>query len=139
MVPRAFPPPTINGPLLRPFWPPTVQGEGGVFPAQQAFLKGLRDLCDEAGCLLVFDEVQCGLGRTGKMFGYEHYGVEPDMMVPPPLLSLPHPSLSPLPVPLMGPHCSVGGPLRCLTSMESPPPLPSHELLPRPLALLLRH
>jgi len=57
-----------------------VQGEGGVFPAQKEFLVGLRKLCDEAGCLLVFDEVQCGLGRTGKMFGYEHYGVAPDMM-----------------------------------------------------------
>ncbi|KAF6254644.1 acetylornithine aminotransferase [Scenedesmus sp. NREL 46B-D3] len=57
-----------------------VQGEGGCTPSQQAFLSGLRQLCDEAGALLVFDEVQCGLGRTGKLWGYEHYGVEPDLM-----------------------------------------------------------
>lgn len=57
-----------------------VQGEGGIFPSTQAFLKGLRDLCDEAGALLVFDEVQCGLGRTGKLWGHEVYGVEPDIM-----------------------------------------------------------
>ena len=56
------------------------QGEGGCTPSQVAFLSGLRDLCDEAGALLVFDEVQCGLGRTGKLWGYEHYGVEPDIM-----------------------------------------------------------
>jgi hypothetical protein len=55
-------------------------GEGGCTPSQQAFLSGLRELCDEAGALLVFDEVQCGLGRTGKLWGYENYGVEPDIM-----------------------------------------------------------
>ncbi|KAK3260330.1 hypothetical protein CYMTET_30705 [Cymbomonas tetramitiformis] len=57
-----------------------VQGEGGVFPAQTEFLQGLRQLCDDAGALLVFDEVQCGLGRTGKLWGHEHYGVSPDVM-----------------------------------------------------------
>lgn len=57
-----------------------VQGEGGCTPSQVAFLSGLRELCDEVGALLVFDEVQCGLGRTGKLWGYEHYGVEPDIM-----------------------------------------------------------
>ena len=57
-----------------------LQGEGGCTPSQAAFLTGLRELCDEAGALLVFDEVQCGLGRTGKLWGYEHYGVEPDLM-----------------------------------------------------------
>jgi acetylornithine/succinyldiaminopimelate/putrescine aminotransferase len=57
-----------------------LQGEGGCTPSQQAFLSGLRALCDEAGALLVFDEVQCGLGRTGKLWGYQHYGVEPDLM-----------------------------------------------------------
>lgn len=56
------------------------QGEGGCTPGQQAFLQGLRELCDEAGALLVFDEVQCGLGRTGKLWSYQHYGVEPDIM-----------------------------------------------------------
>lgn len=57
-----------------------VQGEGGCFPATQEFLQGLRRACDEAGALLVFDEVQCGLGRTGALWGYEQYGVEPDLM-----------------------------------------------------------
>lgn len=57
-----------------------VQGEGGCTPSQAAFLQGLRELCDAAGALLVFDEVQCGLGRTGRLWGYEHYGVEPDVM-----------------------------------------------------------
>ena len=57
-----------------------VQGEGGIFPATREFLQGLRDLCDEAGALLVFDEVQCGLGRTGKLFGYQNFGVEPDIL-----------------------------------------------------------
>jgi acetylornithine aminotransferase len=57
-----------------------VQGEGGIFPATREFLAGLRRLCDEAGALLIFDEVQCGLGRTGKLFGYENFGVEPDIL-----------------------------------------------------------
>lgn len=57
-----------------------VQGEGGVTPATAEFLKGLRQLCDDAGALLVFDEVQCGVGRTGKLWGHEHFGVEPDLM-----------------------------------------------------------
>ena len=57
-----------------------IQGEGGIFPANREFLQGLRDLCDEAGALLVFDEVQCGLGRTGKLFGYQNFNVEPDIL-----------------------------------------------------------
>jgi len=57
-----------------------IQGEGGVNPATEEFLTGLRRLCDEAGLLLIFDEVQTGLGRTGKMFAGEHYGVSPDIM-----------------------------------------------------------
>ncbi|MDW7651918.1 MAG: aspartate aminotransferase family protein [Bacillota bacterium] len=56
-----------------------VQGEGGVYPATQDFLQGLRRLCDENNLLLIFDEIQCGMGRTGKLFAYEHYGVEPDV------------------------------------------------------------
>lgn len=56
-----------------------VQGEGGVYPATPEFLQGLRRLCDEHNLLLIFDEVQCGMGRTGKLFAYEHYGVEPDV------------------------------------------------------------
>lgn len=57
-----------------------VQGEGGVTPAEPEFLAGLRQMCDETGALLIFDEVQCGLGRTGSLWAYEGYGVEPDIM-----------------------------------------------------------
>ncbi|KAM0885912.1 hypothetical protein ACQ4PT_030029 [Festuca glaucescens] len=57
-----------------------VQGEGGIHSATKEFLQGLRHACDEAGALLVFDEVQCGLGRTGHLWAYEIYGVKPDMM-----------------------------------------------------------
>lgn len=55
-----------------------VQGEGGVVPAEETFMKGIRDLCDEHGLLMLCDEVQCGLGRTGSWFGYQAYGVTPD-------------------------------------------------------------
>jgi len=57
-----------------------VQGEGGVRPASQAFMKGLRQLCDEHDLMLVLDEVQCGIARTGKLFAHEHYGIEPDIL-----------------------------------------------------------
>lgn len=57
-----------------------IQGEGGVYPATLEFLKGLRALCDKEGILLIFDEVQTGVGRIGNWFGYQHYGVEPDVM-----------------------------------------------------------
>ncbi len=57
-----------------------IQGEGGVKPATQAFLQGLRAACDERGLLLILDEVQCGMGRTGKLFAHEHYGLTPDIM-----------------------------------------------------------
>jgi len=56
-----------------------IQGESGVNPTTAEFLKGVRELCDKNGIFLIFDEVQCGLGRTGKLFGYQHYGVEPDI------------------------------------------------------------
>jgi acetylornithine/N-succinyldiaminopimelate aminotransferase len=55
-----------------------VQGEGGIIPAETAFLRGLRALCDEKGILLLCDEVQCGLGRTGRWFGFQNAGVQPD-------------------------------------------------------------
>jgi len=57
-----------------------VQGEGGVRPARVEFLRGLRERCDETGALLIFDEVQTGVGRTGRLFAYQTYGVEPDIM-----------------------------------------------------------
>ena len=57
-----------------------IQGEGGVLPAEQAYLQGARDLCDEHKALLVFDEVQTGMGRTGQLFAYMHYGVTPDIL-----------------------------------------------------------
>lgn len=57
-----------------------VQGEGGVNIADAAYVKALRELCDEKGILLIFDEIQTGIGRTGTMFAYEHYGIEPDIM-----------------------------------------------------------
>ncbi|MBV4413208.1 aspartate aminotransferase family protein [Enterobacteriaceae bacterium YMB-R22] len=57
-----------------------VQGEGGVIAASPAFLQGLRALCDQYQALLVFDEVQCGMGRTGELFAYMHYGVTPDIL-----------------------------------------------------------
>ena len=58
-----------------------VQGEGGIRPLPDQCLKGLRDLCDEHGVLLVLDEVQCGVGRTGKLFAHEWAGIEPDIMM----------------------------------------------------------
>lgn len=57
-----------------------VQGEGGIYPASREFLQGLRSLCDEKDILLILDEIQCGMGRTGSMFAYQGYGVEPDIM-----------------------------------------------------------
>ena len=58
----------------------TLQGEGGIYPATDEFIHGLRKFCDENDILLIFDEIQCGMGRTGKMFTYQHYGVKPDIM-----------------------------------------------------------
>ena len=57
-----------------------VQGEGGIRPATNEFLRGLREICDEHGLLLVLDEVQCGVGRTGKLFAHEWAGIKPDIM-----------------------------------------------------------
>ena len=58
----------------------TVQGEGGIYPATEEFLKGVRALCDEHDLLLILDEIQCGMGRTGSMFAWQKYGVKPDVM-----------------------------------------------------------
>jgi succinylornithine aminotransferase len=57
-----------------------IQGEGGVLPAELAYLQGARDLCDANNALLVFDEVQTGMGRSGHLFAYQHYGVVPDIL-----------------------------------------------------------
>ena len=58
----------------------TVQGEGGIYPATDEFIKGVRELCNEKDILLILDEVQCGMGRTGYMFAWQKYGVKPDIM-----------------------------------------------------------
>lgn len=57
-----------------------IQGEGGIYPADPEFLQGLRALCDEKDMLLIFDEIQCGMGRSGKMFAFEYAGVKPDVL-----------------------------------------------------------
>jgi acetylornithine/N-succinyldiaminopimelate aminotransferase len=67
--------PSVAAVLLEP-----VQGEGGVNPATPEFFRGVRALCDERGALFVVDEVQCGLGRTGEWFGFQHFGVQPDVV-----------------------------------------------------------
>ena len=68
--------PELAGVMVEP-----VQGEGGIKPLPDACLKGLRDLCDETGVLMIADEVQCGVGRTGKLFAHEWSGVTPDIMM----------------------------------------------------------
>jgi len=58
----------------------TVQGEGGIYPATEEFIKGVRKLCDEHDIVMISDEIQCGMGRTGTMYAYEQYGVKPDIV-----------------------------------------------------------
>lgn len=58
----------------------TIQGEGGIYPAEKEFLEGVRALCDAHDILLILDEIQCGMGRTGNMFAWQEYGVQPDVM-----------------------------------------------------------
>lgn len=58
----------------------TVQGEGGIYPAKKDFIQGIRKLCDENDILLISDEIQCGMGRTGTMYAYEQYGIKPDIV-----------------------------------------------------------
>ena len=57
-----------------------IQGKGGIYPATEEFLKGVRKLCDEHDLLLILDEIQCGMGRSGSMFAWQEYGVMPDVM-----------------------------------------------------------
>jgi acetylornithine/N-succinyldiaminopimelate aminotransferase len=58
----------------------TVQGEGGIYPATEEFLKGVKEICEKNDILLILDEIQCGMGRTGYMFAWQKYGVKPDIM-----------------------------------------------------------
>lgn len=58
----------------------TLQGEGGIHPASREFIRGLRELCDEHDIILILDEIQCGMGRTGQMFTYMHYDIKPDIL-----------------------------------------------------------
>jgi acetylornithine/succinyldiaminopimelate/putrescine aminotransferase len=67
--------PSVTGILLEP-----VQGEGGVNPATPEYFQGVRKLCDERGLVFLVDEVQTGLGRTGEWFGFQHFGVQPDIV-----------------------------------------------------------
>ena len=57
-----------------------VQGEGGIYPADKEFIEGIRKICDDNGILMICDEIQCGMGRSGKMFAYQHYNVMPDIV-----------------------------------------------------------
>lgn len=70
----------LMGPNTAGFLVEPIQGEGGIRPASDEFIKGLRALCDEHDLMLVFDEVQCGVARTGTLYAYEQYGVEPDIL-----------------------------------------------------------
>lgn len=58
----------------------TVQGEGGIYPAEPEFIQGVRAICEKNDILLILDEIQCGMGRCGEMFAWQHYGVKPDIM-----------------------------------------------------------
>ena len=75
LFPGSVPPSEVAAVLVEP-----IQGEGGYLVPPDGFLQGLRDLCDRHGILLIFDEVQSGVGRTGKMFASQHWGVAPDIM-----------------------------------------------------------
>ncbi len=57
-----------------------VQGEGGIYPAEEGFLKGIKEICEEKDILLIFDEIQCGVGRTGSMYAWQQYGIRPNIM-----------------------------------------------------------
>ena len=58
----------------------TVQGEGGIYPGSEEFIKGIRKLCDDNDCVMILDEIQCGMGRCGTMYAYEQYGIKPDVV-----------------------------------------------------------
>ncbi len=85
-----------------------VQGEGGVMPATTAYLEALRALCDQTGALLIFDEVQCGMGRTGSLFAYQNYGVTPDILTAAKALGNGYPVGAMLTTEAIAQHFSVG-------------------------------
>ena len=58
----------------------TLQGEGGIHPADESFIKGIRQICDDNDIIMICDEIQCGMGRLGTMFGYQGYGIKPDVV-----------------------------------------------------------
>jgi acetylornithine/N-succinyldiaminopimelate aminotransferase len=70
----------LIGPRTAGFLVEPIQGEGGIRPASDGFMKGLRALADEHDLMLVLDEVQCGVARTGRLYAHEHYGIEPDIL-----------------------------------------------------------
>src|SRR6202040_2868612 len=104
----------------------TIQGEGGIRPLSQEFLQTARQLCDRTGALLILDEIQCGLGRTGRYFAYQHYGVTPDIVtVAKPLAAgLPLGSILTTNRVASGMHPGMhgttfgGGPLACAVAIE---------------------
>ena len=116
-----------------------VQGEGGVVPADSDFLAGLRALCDRAEALLIFDEVQCGLGRTGSLYAYQAYGVIPDILT----LAKPLAAGLPLGATLLSDHVAKllkpgqhgstfsGGPAACAVGVKVFDAISSPELLAR--------
>ena len=85
-----------------------IQGEGGVIPGDPAFLKTLRELCDQTGAVLIFDEVQSGIGRTGTLFAYEQTGVTPDVLTSAKALGNGYPIGAMLTTNEIGMHLSVG-------------------------------
>ena len=87
-----------------------IQGEGGVLPAEPAFLRGLRELCDKHQALLIFDEVQSGVGRTGSLYAYMHYGVTPDVLTTAKALGGGFPIGAMLTTETLAAHLNVGSP-----------------------------
>jgi len=120
-----------------------IQGEGGDNIARADFLRGLRTLCDERGLLLIYDEVQCGMGRTGRWFAYQHAGVEPDVMtLAKPLggglplgACLARPEVAEALVP--GSHASTfgGNPVSCAAGLAMIDYIEREDLLPRVMQL----
>jgi acetylornithine/succinyldiaminopimelate/putrescine aminotransferase len=120
-----------------------IQGEGGVNVAEGDYIRGVRELCDERGVLLIFDEVQTGIGRTGKWFGFQQYDVEPDIMTLAKALGggvaigamVAQPEVSPSLKP--GTHASTfgGNPLACAASLATLKVIENEDLLKAGIAM----